>query len=391
MEEIFYFDHCASTPLHPKAQKAMLTYIERNTPANAGAYHHINGGKAAKKIKESRAALAAAYNVAEDGLVFTSGATEGNNIVIQSFARSHQGQAARIIINPTEHPCALQAAALAAKHYGTKIIKLRCLPGGPIDLDSLADELAAAGQEPTLVCVMHINNEMPFREPLEEISRLCRTHGAAWHCDAVQGVVREQLDMQRLGATSVVTSAHKVGGPQGLGLLLSNRKDERFKLTSLMGGGQQEYGLRPGTSNNLAIIGATAAFLEHEASRPRLLKHMQQCDEIFVEEMSKSLGQFTLNHKLDPAVPGIVSFRIAGVDSTDVVSVNPNVCLSRGAVCSSGKDASHVPMAAGLSFTEAMEVVRAGFGLGCSVDQVRRGAADLCKALKAKDGLLKGA
>jgi cysteine desulfurase len=231
---------------------------------------------------------------------------------------------------------------------------------------------------------MHTNNEIAVRNPVEEISELCWQYDAAFHCDAVQGLVRESINCSDLGASTLVFSGHKVGGPKGFGVIIRNLDDRRLKIEPLMLGGQQEGGWRPGTPNTGSIVVGTHALLDFHNNRQDYLRHLVECDNAFVQILQARCPAFELCVPLDPDSPGIVSFHIKGADADEILRALPNICMSRGAVCKNELACSHVPAALGLDQQQINGFLRASFGNGCSLEEVMTAASEISQYIRDK-------
>ncbi len=371
---MIYLDHCASTPLSKAAKDSMKQFIEGQTYANAGAFHHNAGQNVKTSIEIARSNMASLLNVSSDHIIFTSGATEANNIVVTGFAQKHRGQAANIVVGATEHASVLQPAWKAAEIFGTNVITIPVDTSGVLDLDALEEALKAHQGQPTLVASMMVNNEIPVRHPIEEIGELCWQYDAALHCDAVQGIVREKIDFPDLGLSSLVFSGHKLGGPKGFGVLVINPSDKRLDVEPLLSGGKQERKMRPGTPNTMAIVSGSAAVLDFCSRQKSYLDHLNECDVAFIEVMKSRCPGFNLSVPPTPETPGIVSFWVDGIQAVEIISKLPEICMGRGAACKSGQSSSHVPAALGLSKITCEGIVRVGFGSGADIDEVLRAA-----------------
>jgi cysteine desulfurase len=340
-----YLDHNASSPLRPEARQAMLEALDAG--GNASSVH--GEGRAARNLIESaREELARSLGVPPRSVVFTSGGTEANALALRGSG------AERLIVSAVEHA----SVRAAAEQSGRAVDQLTVDSDGVVDLACLARSLAA-GPKNALVSLMLANNETGAIQPVAEAAELTHRHGAIIHCDAAQAVGRMAVDWQGLGVDLITLSAHKFGGPQGVGALLIR---PGTSMLPLIGGGGQEFHLRGGTENVAAICGMAAAFRSAlgddadsmAAGRNRLesrLKAVSPALRIFAEGVRRlpNTSCFALEGLL--AETAVMAFDLLGV------------AVSSGSACSSGKvGRSHVLEAMGVPAGLARSAVRVSLG-----------------------------
>jgi cysteine desulfurase len=340
-----YLDHNASSPLRPEARQAMLEALDAG--GNASSVH--GEGRAARNLIESaREELARSLGVPPRSVVFTSGGTEANALALRGSG------AERLIVSAVEHA----SVRAAAEQSGRAVDQLTVDSDGIVDLACLARSLAA-GPKNALVSLMLANNETGAIQPVAEAAELTHRHGAIIHCDAAQAVGRMAVDWQGLGVDLMTLSAHKFGGPQGVGALLIR---PGTSMLPLIGGGGQEFHLRGGTENVAAICGMAAAFRSAlgddadsmAAGRNRLesrLKAVSPALRIFAEGVRRlpNTSCFALEGLL--AETAVMAFDLLGV------------AVSSGSACSSGKvGRSHVLEAMGVPAGLARSAVRVSLG-----------------------------
>jgi cysteine desulfurase len=383
-QKFFYFDHCGTTPIADPIRKTMVEFIESSNFGNPAAVHHVAGKAASEVVERARDQVAASFNCSRDGVLFTGGASESNNIVINGFWLRNQERGCRILVNPTEHKSVFETCCVLEGRPGVEIVKLKVLPNATIDLEFLESELKKSNGKPTLVAAMYCNNEVPARNPVESIGQLCEKYGAHFLCDAVQGVVREKIDIDKLGASAVVWTPHKIYGPKGVGVLLINQCENLLRLNAPYRGGEQEKGMRPGTLNTLGILGAGLAAQLHDERRADLVDHLRKSEQIFVDMMSAADIGFKLTVPLSKGCPGIVNFYMENVDAPSFLQDAGPVCVNRGASCTGagGEKLSHVPKSLGLPVEIAANVIRASFGFAASLDDVRTGTSLLIETAR---------
>ncbi len=374
-----YIDHCGTTPLAREVRDAMVAFMDGGAFANPAAHHHVAGRAAFEAVETARASIASQLNAKPEWIHFSGGASEANNIVIHGFAKRFRHHGCRILVGATEHKSVLDAA-LDLKDSGYCSVEVIPVQKADalIDMTALAARLADNPKNlATLVAVMWSNNEVPARNPVEQIAALCVKYNAFWHCDAVQGLVREKIDARSLGASSIVFAPHKIYGPKGIGVLVIPERTPMLRLEAPFQGGEQERRLRPGTVNTLAIVGTAAALSVHERRRDELLAHLRACDEAFINTMAIRVPGFHLTIPRCAKCPGIVNFYIHNVDAQSLVhEVSEKVCANRGASCSGagGEKIRHVPGALGLPVEVAANVVRVSFGFVNSLEDARMAA-----------------
>jgi cysteine desulfurase len=384
----FYLDHCGSTPMSNDVKICVKAMLDDDAFGNAAAAHHLEGHKAESLINDARHEIANVVNASPDSVLFTSGASEANNMVLWGHALRFAGRSPQILFGSTEHKSVFEACHTIQSAGLAHAKELPIVSTGAIDLNELEALLKSSKGKPTLVALMHINNEIPARHPVEEISALCRAHGAYFHCDGVQGFVRESVDFSVGTFGSYVISPHKIYGPKGVGVLLLGQNPLSPRLNPPYRGGDQERGLRPGTHNTLAISAAAAAVLSHSRNRRERVKHMLECANIFVNTLLSASPEVALTIPIKSEAAGIVSFYAQNVDASSLLESLPMVCINKGSSCigSSGEKFSHVPKALGLPIEIQANILRASFGDGISAADSRTAAlmiADVIKKLKS--------
>lgn len=352
-----YLDHNATTPVKPAVCEIMLQTMA--FPGNASAIHKT-GRDARRLIEDARSTLAQALNAgARDVIVFTSGATEANNMVLQKCAVE------RVIVSAIEHPSVLNAAPT------TRDI-IPVLPSGLIDLDALEQMLVGNTQQ-TLISVMLVNNETGVIQPLADVVRLAKKYGCLVHTDAVQAFGRLPLDLRHLGADFVTLSAHKMGGPQGVGALIICNC---VALPPLLRGGNQEKNMRAGTENLAGIAGfAKAVRLMDIAAYSKL--------DVLRDDLENTLLAITptlhIFGKDAPRVANTSMFSLQGISSeTQLIALDlAGICVSNGSACSSGTvKASHVLQAMGANATLAGSSLRVSLGWDTTPADIDRFATE---------------
>jgi cysteine desulfurase len=249
-----YMDHNATTPVDPRVVEAMLPCMTVHF-GNAASRTHAFGWAAAKLAEQARERLATGIGAQPEEIVFTSGATESNNIAIKGVAWALEGRGDHIVTCATEHKAVLDPCQALARR-GASVTVLRVEPSGRLDPARLA---AALTPRTVLVSVMLANNETGTLQPIAEIAAACREHGVLLHCDATQAVGKIPVDVNALGVDLLSFSAHKLYGPKGVGALYVRRRKPALRLVPLLDGGGHEQGIRSGTLNVPGVVGFARA------------------------------------------------------------------------------------------------------------------------------------
>jgi cysteine desulfurase len=359
-----YLDNQSTTPIDPRVLEAMLPYFTEHF-GNPHSESHVYGKNAAAAIEVARTELARLINADPRELVFTSGATEANNLALKGaahFALAHPaaGQQPRdhIVVLATEHKCVLESAA-ALEREGFAVSYLPVEPNGLVSLDRLA---AALTDRTLLVSVMAAHNEIGVIQPLAEIGALCRARRILFHTDAAQAAGKIALDVAAMQIDLMSISGHKMYGPKGVGALYVRRRP-RVRLLPLIDGGGQERGLRSGTLPTPLCVGLgraaalAAAEMEGEAARLRTLRDRLQAN------LVRRVGGLTINGDCEHRLPGNLNLSFAGLTAPELIEACPGIAISTGSACTSATvEPSYVLRALGLSDDLANASIRLGLG-----------------------------
>ncbi|PSB57709.1 cysteine desulfurase family protein [Chamaesiphon polymorphus] len=366
-----YLDRHATTPVDPRVLAAMLPYFTEHF-GNPTSTTHEYGWAAEAAVTGARETLANAIGASAEEIVFTSGATEANNLALKGVAEAYFAKGQHIITLQTEHNAVLDPCKYL-ESLGFTVTYLPVQPDGLVDLDELKN---AVRPDTILVSIMAANNEIGVLQPLAEIGKLCRENGVLFHTDAAQAIGQIPLDVDSFNIDLMSMTAHKVYGPKGIGALYVRRRNPRVKLSPQLHGGGHERGMRSGTLYTPQIVGFAKAVefgiaeMDVETARltelrERLRSQLNQIDGIYLN------GHPTLR------LPGNLNISIAGVDGNALLlGLRPTVALSSGAACSSAKiEPSHVLKALGRSESLAYAALRFGIGHNNTVEQIDRVAA----------------
>jgi cysteine desulfurase len=353
-----YLDNAATTPVDPAVSAQMRECLgEAGWFANPSATAHAPGRAAAQRIELARAQVARLIGAAPAQIIFTSGATEADNLAVLGSARALAPGRRHVISARTEHKAVLDAVRQLA-HEGFSITWLQPDADGRVSAQAVA---AALRPDTALVSLMHVNNETGVIQDIRAIGEVCRSHSVLFHVDAAQSAGRLALDLVELPVDLLSLSAHKIYGPKGVGALFV-RAAAKATLTPLMFGGGQESGLRPGTLPTHQIAGfGLACELAGEALAMESARITQWRDRLRAQ--LESLGNVTINGEAAPRVPHILNVAFDGVDGESLVSALPGLAVATGAACNSALgEPSYVLRALGRSSRQAESSLRFSFG-----------------------------
>jgi cysteine desulfurase len=373
-----YLDNQATTPCDPRVLQAMLPWFCEQF-GNPHSVEHVMGRQAEAAVEQARAQVAALIGAEPRELVFTSGATESNNIAIKGAAR-HAAAAGetrrRVVTVATEHKCVLESVAdLRAEGFEPVVLAVR--PDGLLDPAVLAEALAV----PTLlVSVMAVNNETGVVQDLAGLAAMARSAGALFHTDAAQGVGKIPLDVAAMGIDLMSISGHKIYGPKGVGALYVRRRP-RVRLAPLFSGGGQERGLRSGTLPAPLIVGlgeaTRLAQAEMAAEAPRLAALRDR----LAERLAAMVPGLVVNGSRTARIAGNLNLTFPVATAAALMAAVPELCVSTGSACSSAEiEPSYVLRALGLSDAAAGRTLRIGIGRFTSPADIEFAAAALAAA-----------
>lgn len=372
-----YLDYQASTPLDPRVAEAMAPYWTEYC-GNPHSTEHAFGWAADKAVEAARRQVASTVGADADEIIFTSGATESNNMAVLGATRAAPTGRNKIIVSAIEHKSVLAAArALVAEGF-----ELIVVPVGSDGILAAERVTTAVDGRTALVSVMAVNNEIGTIQPVAEIAETCRAAGAVFHVDAAQGLASLPIDVAEIGADLMSLSSHKAYGPMGIGALYVRRGLTPRPHPIAFGGGQ-ESGLRPGTLPVPLCVGFGAACRILDAERKHDASAASDLRNLLLETIQSRLPDVRVNGALSNRHPGNLNLLIPGVEAGLLLnSLQPEVAASSGSACTSGfQETSHVLRAIGLTQAEAMSSVRFGVGRFTTVEQVEWAAELVCSAI----------
>ncbi len=358
-QRLIYLDNNATTPTDPRVVEEMVPYFY-DMPGNAASRNHPAGWKAEEAVDLARERIADLINVDPREIIFTSGATESDNLALKGVFEMYKRKGNHIITAKTEHKAVLDACGKIEK-MGGQVTYLDVQPDGLIDLAELE---AAITDKTILVSIMWANNETGVIQPMKAIGDICAKHGVLFMSDATQAVGKIPVDPKATGVHLMAFTSHKMYGPKGVGALFVNRKNPRVKVTSQMDGGGHERGMRSGTLNVPGIVGfGKAAQIDKEemaADAERLSKLRDKLQAGLMEVLEECYVNGNQEHRM-PHVTNISFKHVEGEGL--MMTFNQNIALSSGSACTSASlEPSYVLVALGLGDDLAHSSLR--FSLG---------------------------
>ncbi|HEY9751664.1 MAG TPA: IscS subfamily cysteine desulfurase [Coleofasciculaceae cyanobacterium] len=381
MQQPIYLDCHATTPVDQRVAAAMVPYLTQQF-GNPASVNHLYGWQAEAAVQQGRAAIAAAIQATPEEIVFTSGATEANNLAIKGVAEAYLEKGRHIVTVATEHKAVLDPCA----YLQTLGFEVTILPVQPDGLLSLKRLEAALRPDTILVSVMAANNEIGVLQPIARIGALCHAHGVLFHTDAAQAIGKIPLDVNAQCIDLMSLTAHKVYGPKGIGALYVRRRNPRVQLAAQLHGGGQERGRRSGTLPTHQIVGFARAVELAVAEMPQESQRLAQLRDRLWQELQPLKG-VVLNGHPTQRLPGNLNISVEGVDGQALLlGLRPLVAVSSGSACTSARiEPSHVLAALGVP--EALAYASIRFGLGRmttddDIDQVAAGAIATIQSLR---------
>jgi len=352
-----YLDYQATTPCDPRVVEAMLPYFTEKF-GNPHSRNHSFGWEAEEGVENARRQVASIIGADEKEVIFTSGATESNNLALKGVAHFHKGKKNHIITTVTEHKCILDSC----RHLEMEGFKVTYLPvqqNGLVDLEQLK---AAITDQTVLVSIMAVNNEIGVIQPLAEIGKICRARGVYFHTDAAQAVGKIPLDVNAMNIDMMSISGHKIYGPKGIGALYVRRKP-RVRLEALIHGGGQERGMRSGTLPTPLIVGLGEACAIAEKEMGAETERLKYLRDRMYNKIKEQLPEVFLNGDLEQRIPGNLNISFAYVEGEGLMMGIKDLAVSSGSACTSASlEPSYVLRALGVEEELAHTSLRLGIG-----------------------------
>ena len=372
-----YLDYQATTPLDPRVLEVMMPYLTEKF-GNPHSVNHAFGWEAEAGVEVARGQIANLINVEPRDIIFTSGATEANNMAIKGIAFALHPRKSHVITQETEHKCVLESVR-ALENMGLWVTILPVDHEGLVDPERLAAEIT---EQTGLVSIMAVNNEIGTIQPLSEIGAVCKARDVVFHCDAVQGVGRIPIDIQGMHIDAMSLSGHKIYGPKGIGALYLRRTKNPVPLLPILNGGGQEGGLRPGTLSPAlcAGMGAACEFMLREG--PDELLRIEALGKRFWQELSSDLPEAQLNGSLQSRYWGNLNISFSGIKADRLLSRLKTIALSSGSACATDDaNASYVLKAIGLEHGRAEASIRIGIGRQTTVEEMSAAREEIISAV----------
>jgi len=359
-----YLDYAATTPLDPQVLEVMRYCLEKYF-GNTMSLHSF-GQEAKTLLEECREKVADLMGAKQNEVIFTSSATESNNLALKGIALANRNRGRHIIISSIEHPCVLESAKFLEKE-GFEIEMLKVNKYGLVDP---VDVERSIRKDTILVSVMHANNEIGTIQPIKEIGKICRDKNVYFHTDAAQTFGKIPLNVKDMKIDLMTVSSHKIYGPKGVGALFIR---EGVKIEPLLHGGGQEMGLRSSTVNVPAIVGFSKAC---EIAKENMLtesKRLKELSEKLIKGVLENVPESYLNGDFYKRLPNIINFWFKGVNGEDLAIKLDlmGIAVSTGAACSTQKlKENHVLLAIGLNEEEAQSALRISLGRWTTKDDI---------------------
>lgn len=358
-----YMDYQATTPCDERVVAEMLPYFSENFGnPHSGHVMGMMANDAIEVAREKIAGLIHAHDSRE--IVFTSGATESNNLAIKGAVHYYKSDRKKIITSTIEHKCVLETCR-SLETEGYEVVFAPVLSNGIVDIDFLRKEI---DDDTILVSIMTVNNEIGTIQPINEIGQLCRKHSVLFHTDAAQAVGKVEVNAENVDLMSI--SGHKIYGPKGIGALYIRIKP-RIRLTPLFSGGGQERGVRSGTLPVPLCVGLGKAC---EIARKEMLQESKRLTDMknyFIDKMLSRLEKVYLNGDREKRIPGCLNFSFEGVEGESIMLGMPEVCISSGSACTSASlEPSYVLKSISVREDLAHCSLRIGLGRFTTFDEV---------------------
>ncbi len=353
-----YLDNHATTPVDPRVLDAMLPYFKESF-GNAASRNHAFGWVAEEAVEKARKQIAELIGATAKEIIFTSGATESNNLAIKGVAQMYAERGNHIITAATEHKAVLDTC----KHLEKEGVRVTYLPlkgDGLIDLDMLKESFT---DKTILVSIMYANNEIGVIQPIREIGKLCKERGILFHTDAVQATGKIPVNVIQDNVDLLSLSGHKVYGPKGVGALYVRRRSPRVQLTAQMDGGGHERGMRSGTLNVPGIVGLGEACAIAGKEMVEETKRLTYLRDKLKAKLESTLEETYINGTMEHRLPGNLNISFAYVEGESLLMGINDVAVSSGSACTSATlEPSYVLKALGLGDDLAHTSIRFGIG-----------------------------
>ena len=362
-----YMDNHATTPVDPRVLDAMLPYFSQKF-GNAASRNHSFGWEAEEAVDKARNQIASVINAKSKEIIFTSGATESDNLAIKGVVEFYKDKGNHIITCVTEHKAVLDSCRTLERNGKATVTYLPVDKYGMVDPDAVR---AAITDKTVLITLMYANNEIGTIHPVAEIGRIAREKGIVFHCDAVQAVGKIPVDVEHDGIDLLSMSAHKIYGPKGVGAIYVRSKGPRVRITPQMDGGGHERGMRSGTLNVTGIVGLGKACEIAQAEMAEETRRMLNLRNKLQAGIFERLDEVYLNGHPTERLPGNLNLSFAYVEGESLLMGISDIAVSSGSACTSATlEPSYVIRALGVDEELAHSSIRFGLGRFNTEDEV---------------------
>lgn len=370
-----YFDYQSTTPLDPRVFEAMIPYLT-SIHGNSHSRSHSFGWEAEKGVDNGRKDISDLINADPSEIIFTSGATESNNLFLKGFSE-YNNYDLHIITCQTEHKAVLEACRYL-EEKGVEVTYLPVERDGSIDLEKLRSAITPRTK---LVSVMAVNNEIGVINPLEDIGRICKEHDIVFHTDAAQAFGKIPIDVRKCNIGAMSISGHKIYGPKGIGALFLRRKP-RVRLSPLFNGGGQERGMRSGTTPVFLAVGLGKAAQISKQEMHNDSEHIKKLNRLLYTRLKERLGGDIIKNG-EKTIPGCLNISFPYIEGEGLLMHLKDFALSSGSACTSASlEPSYVLRAIGASEDLAHSSVRFGLGRFTTKEDVEKLAKETAKAVQ---------
>src|SRR5437660_156026 len=381
MKTPIYFDNHATTPVDPRVVEAMMPFFVEKF-GNAASRNHSFGWEAEKAVDDARKKIADLIGATSKEIIFTSGATESDNLAIKGVAEMYAEKGNHIITVATEHKAVLDTCKKLEKH-GYRVSYLPVKGDGLVDLDMLRDAIT---DKTVLITLMYANNEIGVIQPIREIGKIAHEKGVLFHTDGVQAVGKIPVNVIQDNIDLMSMSAHKIYGPKGVGALYVRRKNPRVQITAQMDGGGHERGMRSGTLNVPNIVGLGKACELAMNEMPEESKRLAYLRDRLKKRLEDNLDEIHINGSMEHRLPGNLNMSFVYVEGESLLMGINDIAVSSGSACTSATlEPSYVLKALGLGDDVAHSSIRFGIGrfnTEAEVDYVADKLIDTVKKLR---------
>jgi cysteine desulfurase len=378
MKTPIYFDNHATTPVDPRVLQAMLPYFTEKF-GNAASRNHSFGWEAEEAVDKARKQIADLIGATAKEIIFTSGATESNNLAIKGVAEMYAEKGNHIITAATEHKAVLDTCKKLEKH-GAKVTYLPMLSNGLIDLDVLRNAIT---DKTILISIMYANNEIGVIQNVAEIGKIAHERGVLFHTDGVQACGKVPVNVLRDNIDLMSITAHKIYGPKGVGALYVRRRNPRVQITAQMDGGGHERGMRSGTLNVPSIVGLGEACAICQAEMPEESRRMSYLRDKLKNKLESELDEVFINGTMEHRLPNNLNMSFAYVEGESLLMGINDIAVSSGSACTSATlEPSYVLKALGVGDDLAHTSIRFGLGRFNTEEEVDYVAARIIEVVR---------